>query len=270
VGTWGAGIFSNDIAADVRDEYRLLLEDGLDGASATEKLLAEFADSQDDIDDGPALWLSLAATQYRLGRLEDQVRSRALQIIDDGSDLAHFKEDAKLMRAREKIIFKLRDQLVGPQHQPVRIRARARSKCDWEPGEIVGFQRSSGEWIPLHVQGVGESRRSRYPIVCVLALPFERIEDANDGSPVRPILTGGRARRPTITTAEEDAFRFGSYPDYFAIVGMRKRDMASNRIKRTHKHVAARVRIEREGFLTGSSVVPWKIFDDFLDRKLGA
>jgi hypothetical protein len=48
MGTWGAGIFSNDTACDVRGDYRLALEDGLDDQTAQQRVLEQFADVVDD------------------------------------------------------------------------------------------------------------------------------------------------------------------------------------------------------------------------------
>jgi hypothetical protein len=48
MGTWGAEIFSNDTACDVRGDYRLALEDGLDDQTAQQRVLEQFADVVDD------------------------------------------------------------------------------------------------------------------------------------------------------------------------------------------------------------------------------
>ena len=41
MGTWGTGIFSDDNAADLRDDYRDFIGDGLSSREATDRLLAE-------------------------------------------------------------------------------------------------------------------------------------------------------------------------------------------------------------------------------------
>lgn len=263
MGVWGAGLFSDDTAADVRAEYRDCLADGMDGPDATDKLLALFKDSQNDPDVGPPFWLALASTQARCGRLEDRVRDRALRIIDDGSDLSRFTENPNLMRTRERVLQKLRAQLTGPQREPVKVRPDVPSECDWETGEVVGFERASGEWIPLHVQGIGESRRSRYPTVCVLEVPFGRVDDADEHTPVRRVLTVPRRFRQPL---EEP--RFGPCPDCFTIFGIKKRDQASSRTRRTGKMIVPRVKIEGEGILIGSKCLMWKYLDSFLDDYL--
>jgi hypothetical protein len=268
MGTWGAGIFSDDTAADVREEYRSHLEDGLSGVEATDKVLHEFRESLDDVDASPPLWLSLAATQMKLGRLEDRVQKRSLQIIDEGLDLARFADQPKLLKARKRVLEKLRTQLLEPQRSPVKVRPSVVSDCDWEAGEIVGFQRSSGEWLPLFVQGIGEKRRSRYPTVCVLNVPFEDVEQADDLSPVRRVLSEPQARRPDVFPPEDNRFRFGKCPDCFTIFGLTRKDLSSSRLQRTQKRLRAKIVIKGDGILPGAVCISWKELDDFFDHYL--
>lgn len=83
MGTWGAGIFSNDTSADVRDEYRELVSEGRDGREATRALIEEYEDDVADPGVAPDVWLALAATQWKVGRLEEEVKARALELFTD-------------------------------------------------------------------------------------------------------------------------------------------------------------------------------------------
>ena len=49
MGAWGTGVFSDDTASDVRDNYLDLIGDGLSGVEAT-KLLREWSGTLDDPD----------------------------------------------------------------------------------------------------------------------------------------------------------------------------------------------------------------------------
>lgn len=260
MGTWGVGVFSDDTAADVRDEYRDCLAQGMDGAAATDKVLALFGNWQDDMDDGPPFWLSLAATQFRYGTLEDRVRDRAIEIIDAGTDLARFAATPKLVRARERVLKKLRAQLIGPQRRPVKVRPEVPSECDWEPGEVVGYKHDSGEWIPLHVQGIGEMRRSRYPIVCVLDTTFEQIREANRHTPVRRVFH--------LSARELERTRWGPAPDCFVIFGIKKRDLTSDRIRRTARRIEPRFKVEGDGIPNFSPCTDWKHLDPFISEHV--
>jgi|HubBroStandDraft_4_1064222.scaffolds.fasta_scaffold04805_4 hypothetical protein len=268
MGVWGAGIFSDDIAADVRDEYRDCLAEGLDGVAATEKVLVSFKDSQDDPDDGPPFWLSLAATQFRYGRLEDRVRDRALKSMDDGSDIARFEGNEKLKRARMQVLQRLRVQLVGPQREPTKVRREIPSECDWEAGEIVGYKRDSGERIPLHVQGIGEMRHSRYPVVCVLATSFEHVGEANDRTPVRRVLPRSVRQGLTMSESVLQNARWGPAPDCFPIFGIKKRDLTCDRIRRTAKRIKPKFTFEGNGIPSGSPCIHWKHFETFINEHI--
>ena len=79
MGTWGTGIFSDDNAADLRDDYRDFIGDGLSSPEATDRLLAEWGSSLSrEPEYAATFWLALAVTQWKCGRLEDRVKARAL------------------------------------------------------------------------------------------------------------------------------------------------------------------------------------------------
>src|SRR5512132_2413433 len=77
MGTWGTGIFDDDTACDVRGHYRRALRAGVPGPEATDQLLRAYAPGPDPFD--TPIWLGLAATQTKLGRLEERVKTTALE-----------------------------------------------------------------------------------------------------------------------------------------------------------------------------------------------
>jgi hypothetical protein len=251
MGVWGAGLFSDDTALDVKGAYRERLAQGMSGADATSEILANFGSDVDDAQDGPPVWLALAATQWRYGRLEEHVRDRALRIIDDGSDLARFSGVPKLQRARARVLEKLRAQLCSPPRPAATVRRRIPAQCDWEKGEILGFRRDSGAWLTLYVRDIAQTKDGdQYPEVCILDLPFERAHEAAPSTPVRDI--------PGASALGRNCFR---------IFGLKKRDRKSERILHTGTIVSC-----IDGARTGKSTsyVSWKHFDAVLTRWLGA
>ena len=113
MGTWGTDIFSDDLASDVRDDYLQLLEDGLPDDQITNQLLCEFADAVIDSEDGPVFWLALSATQLEFGRLEDRVKQKALQIIEEETDLQRWDEFPEDRLKRRQVLHKLKDQILS-------------------------------------------------------------------------------------------------------------------------------------------------------------
>jgi len=59
VGAWGPAIFSGDLACDIRDNYRELLEDQVADDEATRRVIESYRDLDDD--EIHLLWLTLAA-----------------------------------------------------------------------------------------------------------------------------------------------------------------------------------------------------------------
>ena len=70
MGVWGTAVFSDDNAADLRADYRMMIGDGLSGPEATDRLLKEWMPSSEKDPDAAAIfWLALAVTQWKCGRL---------------------------------------------------------------------------------------------------------------------------------------------------------------------------------------------------------
>jgi hypothetical protein len=135
---WGTGLFSNDVACDIRDHYRQLLEDGTEDGAATRLTLEKFALYLDE-SDGIAL-IAFAVTQSKLGRLEPDVRNRALAIIDAGADLAVWEqENSKLLPKRRAVLEKARAQLTGPQLPRRRLRPPKRELSGLAAGDVLAL-----------------------------------------------------------------------------------------------------------------------------------
>ena len=126
MGTWGKDLFADDLACDVRDHYRQLLEDGVEDGAATRLTHEKFRAYLEE-PEGIAL-VALAVTQSKIGRLEPDIRDRALAIIDAGADLEVWEsENPKLLAKRRAVLDKARAQLTGPQ--PARRRLRPPKRC---------------------------------------------------------------------------------------------------------------------------------------------
>jgi hypothetical protein len=175
MGAWGVAVFSDDDAADIRNDYRDYIGDGLQGPEATDRILASYRGQVED----SVLWIALAATQVRCGRLEERVKSEALRVIDGGTDLEHWEEDPKLKIKRAAVLQKLKEQIVGPQQTPTRISQRYRSEAAWAVGELVGYRLTSGNFAVFRVIGHHTDQGGTSDIWevldwCAPALPSEK------------------------------------------------------------------------------------------------
>jgi hypothetical protein len=126
MGADGAGVFDDDTACDVRDEYRELLEEQIDDQEAVRRVVTSFSGRLDD-EERPLLWLALAAAQCEWGRLDPQVRDQALAVIDAEAGMDRWLEAGPLAAGeRRAVLRELRLRLTGPQPRRKTFRRRWR------------------------------------------------------------------------------------------------------------------------------------------------
>lgn len=122
MGAWGVAILSDDIAEDVSFRYKDLLGDTYSNEKASRIVIEEFQNELDN-DEITVFWLSFALIQWKLGRFQEEVKYKALQIIESGTDLERWEEDPKLKK-REAVLIKLKEQLYSPQPQAKKVPKR--------------------------------------------------------------------------------------------------------------------------------------------------
>ncbi len=163
MGTWGTGLFSSDMARDIRDFYRERIEDGIEDAEATRQTLEKFGSYLDDPEESPVLLVALAVTQSKIGRLDPAVGSRALAAIDSGTDLSRWaRENPRLLSKRREVLEKARAQLTGVQPSRKRLRPPPRPSCGLTAGDILALRLPGGVTL-LRVVRVKSHRRGETP-----------------------------------------------------------------------------------------------------------
>ena len=81
MGTWGSGLYSNDSTVDVKEIYMQFLQQQFSNEEAYEKTKQDcYEYFGTDIE--PLFWYALADTQWELGRLLPEVKSKALEWIE--------------------------------------------------------------------------------------------------------------------------------------------------------------------------------------------
>jgi len=86
MGSWGPGIFSDDLACDLREEFRELIAEGHSPEEATTKLRDAYT-PDDDLGDRTTFYLALAAVQWKAGRLLEPVGDNAFESYSKVLDL---------------------------------------------------------------------------------------------------------------------------------------------------------------------------------------
>src|SRR5882724_3301040 len=163
MGVWDTALFANDIACDVRDHYRELIEDGCDDMEATRRTIEKFQKSLEDPDDGTSTILAQAVTQSKIGRLDPVIRDRALAAIEQGGDLHVWAADnPKLLTKRRQALAKAREQLTGLQPTRRRVKRPSRPVCGLVAGDVLALDLPGGPAL-LRVVRVHFHRKGETP-----------------------------------------------------------------------------------------------------------
>jgi hypothetical protein len=131
MGSWGVGVFSDDLALDIRGEWRDALLRREDPVAASRRIAERFGIGGDP--DEVTSWVALAAAQHETGHLQPDVRDQALHLIDAGTGLELWEESG-LLDARRAVLERLAAKLRGPQSKPKRLRGPRAI----DPGVAVG------------------------------------------------------------------------------------------------------------------------------------
>lgn len=83
MGTWGVGIYQNDISADVKEGYIAKLKSGKSDEVALKEILSEYQEDMEDIDCKYDFYFGLADTLWKKGRLTEKIKTIALQLIEE-------------------------------------------------------------------------------------------------------------------------------------------------------------------------------------------
>ncbi len=97
------------------------------------------------------------------GRLETRTKEMALQLIDDGTDLARW-DDPRNRAKREVVLAKTRAELLSVSPPARRIPRSIKEANDWQIGEAIGFQLLSGKWTVFRVIGHHTDKGGRFAV----------------------------------------------------------------------------------------------------------
>jgi hypothetical protein len=92
IGNWGIGILQDDVADDVLIAFEEALANGLAVEEATQRVIGDSPDIDDD-DDGPTIYMALAALQLQHGILTPEIQDRAIQAATSHGAIGRFEWD---------------------------------------------------------------------------------------------------------------------------------------------------------------------------------
>ncbi len=202
MGAWGAGIFEDDLALDVRASFEDALEAGRSVGEATEQVLESFRESLQDPDEGPVIYLALAASQLEQGELEPAVRDRAVEIIERGEGLERWEEAGQeALSERRRELQRLRARLLEGSGSNPKKPARGRGKVSARVGDCYLIHLPSGR--KAYAQYV-----HRHPEYGPMVRVFDIVTDREVG--LEELASAGELF-PPVFVALERALRDGAW-----------------------------------------------------------
>jgi hypothetical protein len=122
MGAWGVGLYSNDMALDLKSTVASVLRLPLSPDEALAILIeSEPALSDAADEDYTDAWFVVADRFHRYGVRHEPTVQLVYRLIDDGTDLRVKSElglEAPDLRARGKVLAQLRDRLAAPHEKP--------------------------------------------------------------------------------------------------------------------------------------------------------
>lgn len=248
MGAWGVAILSDDIAEDISFRFKDLLGNNYSNEEASRIVIQEHLNEIDD-EDITVFWLSFALIQWKLGRLQEEVKDKALDIIDSGADLERWEEDPTLKKKREAVLFKLKEKLNSPQPQAKKIPKRFISETALKIGDAISYQLSSGDFIILKVIDIIEQwTRDRYPL-------FEICDWIGKEIPSKEQINQLELKKETFADGSQELNKLAIYP-------AGKRDNPIKRIKVIAEDIT--IKLDSESPYT---LLTWKELDEYLAQN---
>lgn len=140
MGTWKYGIYDNDIAQDIKEEYLSLLKRGMNSTDATKIVISRNQDILDDIDEAPIFWFVLADIQWEYGILEDTVKNVALNYLNSDDLLDQWEcVNPKLAMKRKEVLLSLKEKLLSTNPSPKKISIPKIYRCQWKLGDVYAY-----------------------------------------------------------------------------------------------------------------------------------
>ena len=174
MGTWSVKIFGDDLAMDIKDNYREAIIMGATEEEADQRIIRQHQEGMEGMPE--TFWLPLAITEWKIGRLSDYVKEQALKTIQEElEDLPSLWEPSQV-KPREKELLKAREQLLSPQPERKKLRMPWYAwKCPWPVGSVLQYRitwpRENNDlyqnYVLMLVVGISETPSGKVPLEMV-------------------------------------------------------------------------------------------------------
>lgn len=153
MGAWNASINGNDTAQDLKSEYQAaFFYNDVETALAKIDMYVRSMFDESDEEEWSCYFYSLAEFMWKHGILTEDVRARAIDMIDSGFGLEIWElEGTSTLNKRKKVLAEFRGKLLSPQPPKKKIRFNLHMKPIFQTGDLVALQlKTLDKHYPAH------------------------------------------------------------------------------------------------------------------------
>lgn len=139
---WNAGINGNDTAQDLKSEYQaaFFCNDVETALTKIDAYVRRMFDETDE-EEWTCYFYSLADFMWKHGILTEEVKNRAIEMIDTGYGLGIWEaEGTSILNKRKNALAEFRKVLLSPQPPKKKIRISLHTKPVFRTGDLIALQ----------------------------------------------------------------------------------------------------------------------------------
>ena len=141
MGAWGTGIYQNDVAEDIKHDYINKQKAGKSEETALKEVLYENKVIFEDEDDKYGAWCALADTMWKYGRLTEEIKRKALEVIEEEKNCIEERWNSrKDIAKRMQVLSNLKEQLISEQPSKKRISVHKPFIPKWKKGDVYQYE----------------------------------------------------------------------------------------------------------------------------------
>ena len=139
MGTWGRGLYQNDLALDVKDLYLSLKRSGESCKEITNNILTFFSSECEDKESQDLIILVLADLQCKYGDLDSKIKRKAKKIIKKGDKSDFLQCEEYLKKTRRKCLETLGEKINTYKKKENSISQPKVHKPIWFVGDVYAY-----------------------------------------------------------------------------------------------------------------------------------
>lgn len=171
----GVKIIDSDDGYDI---YNSIVERYKDGENV-DNIIADILDEESNYctDDFYAeiYWTALAYSLWKIGHLPEDIRNKALRLIEKGADDFWFEIDNNAKSQRQKVLDKLALQLQNDNPGPIKVpKSRVKREPYFKQGDVISVE-FEDEYGLLFVSEINQTpRKIEYHLACTRLLQKDK------------------------------------------------------------------------------------------------